>query len=213
MSKLDIWLEPERLKQLKVWIDKGLPRTEIANKMGTTVGSFHYLIRTRPAIKELFAVKRISKKEEWSAPEKIEQISRWLREGFSQKQIADKIGITRGALCNWRKEVPAIADCLPNPMRKTHSTLRSYIETNDVWQDLANAIVLQAAEDYKKLLNYREKHPNAKRLPSPNSKVTLTELNSFFNGEWCELLCGIEGKAVKEKAKAGYENNKTRGKE
>ncbi len=47
-----------------------------------------------------------------------------------------------------------------------------------VFRNLANAIVVQAVEDWRKLCRKRE----------PNDK--FTGLRQFFRSDWCALLCG-----------------------
>ena len=56
------------------------------------------------------------------------------------------------------------------------------------YQALANAIVIQAAKDYKSALRTLRNHPE--------SRVTLSEalsLEKFFRSGWCSMLTDIDG--------------------
>ncbi len=61
----------------------------------------------------------------------------------------------------------------------------------DNWEDLANAIVVQAANDYRRALRVLKAHPNY----SPAAKVK-TEVEQFFRSEWYRSLSGVEGEVL-----------------
>lgn len=48
----------------------------------------------------------------WEAEDKLEQIRTWVKEGLSDAQIAERIGITKSLLSNWRRTRPRIRAAL-----------------------------------------------------------------------------------------------------
>jgi len=59
------------------------------------------------------------------------------------------------------------------------------------WQELANAIILRAVEDY------RDAHD--RNQLRPHHAETLREIRSieqFFCSEWFEVLCNLDGKRL-----------------
>lgn len=63
--------------------------------------------------------------------------------------------------------------------------------TDKGWEDLANAIVLQAVTDYKKSLKYLLCHPNNKEYNQAASSI-----EHFFRSGWYQLLTNIDGKQL-----------------
>lgn len=59
---------------------------------------------------------------------------------------------------------------------------------DECYQELASAIVIQAAKDWRELkargVAGREK------VIVAGSSMFMDEVESFFNGDWCQLLCG-----------------------
>ncbi len=59
------------------------------------------------------------------------------------------------------------------------------------WQELANAIILRAVEDYR--------HAHDRNRLRPHQAETLREICSieqFFCSEWFEVLCNLDGKRL-----------------
>lgn len=52
------------------------------------------------------------KYQEWITPEGLLKIEGWARDGLTDEQIAEKIGINRDTLYRWKKEYPDISDAL-----------------------------------------------------------------------------------------------------
>lgn len=65
---------------------------------------------------------------------------------------------------------------------------------DECWQDLCNAVVLQAVNDYRRAERVLKRYPRHK--PAMEVKA---ELEAFFLSDWCETLCSIEGKVLLEK--------------
>ena len=54
------------------------------------------------------------------------------------------------------------------------------------WENLANAVVVQAADDYRKTLR------RLKRRPKDQRRM----LERFFRSGWFETLCDLDGRAL-----------------
>ena len=66
----------------------------------------------------------------------------------------------------------------------------------DPWQSLANAIVIQAAKDYRTAMR--------KIRRNPNNQAALTETASIervFRSEWYAMLTNVPGEALIRKLK------------
>ncbi len=55
------------------------------------------------------------------------------------------------------------------------------------WQELANAIVLQAVKDYKAAQRTLIKKPDSKA-----AKAMIRNCERFFRSGWCEMLTDID---------------------
>ncbi len=53
-----------------------------------------------------------TKYKTWESEEKLEQIRRWVKDGLSDAQIAERIGIGKSLLSNWRRTRPRIKAAL-----------------------------------------------------------------------------------------------------
>ncbi len=56
------------------------------------------------------------------------------------------------------------------------------------YEDLANAIVLQAAKDYRKTLKTLRMHPKSR-----SAKADRDELERFFRSPWYASLTSVDG--------------------
>jgi len=61
----------------------------------------------------------------------------------------------------------------------------------DPYEDLANAIVLQAAKDYRKALKTLHMNPKSK-----SAKADKDELECFFCSRWYGCLTSVDGKML-----------------
>ena len=66
---------------------------------------------------------------------------------------------------------------------------------NTYWQELANAIVIRAVVDYRKL---RRKQRNGIAL-KPEEQSDYDEIRRFFCGDWFAMLTDIDGSALLQK--------------
>lgn len=62
---------------------------------------------------------------------------------------------------------------------------------NDPYENLANAIILQAANDYRAALRTLER--NSKYPPALQDK---SEVERFFRSEWYKLLTSVDGETL-----------------
>lgn len=73
---------------------------------------------------------------------------------------------------------------------------------NTAYQELANAVVLQAAKDYRCALRYLAKHPTAKGLDDEERKrfwrarARRQEVERFFKSGWFSELTTISGEKL-----------------
>ncbi len=64
----------------------------------------------------------------------------------------------------------------------------------DPWENLANAIILQAVEDYREA---RKKHK--KRPKNEEAKLMIADCEAFFRSDWFTALTNIDGEALLRK--------------
>ena len=66
----------------------------------------------------------------------------------------------------------------------------------DPLQMLANAIVIQAAKDYRTALRHVRRKPDSK-----TARAEVSELERFFRSEWYRYLTNVNGEALMKKLK------------
>ena len=65
------------------------------------------------------------------------------------------------------------------------------------WQKLANAIVEQAIEDYRKAQARIKANP----MLADHAKVELRQLEQFFRSQWFEALTDVDGQLILSRLK------------
>ena len=65
--------------------------------------------------------------------------------------------------------------------------------TKTGWEDLANAVILQAAEDYREVCRGLRKHPRSRR-PLEQKR----SLEYFFRSGWFKVLSAVDGRKLLE---------------
>ena len=68
---------------------------------------------------------------------------------------------------------------------------------NTSYENLANAIIVQAANDYRKAL--RDLETNPKYEPAQH---TVKEVERFFRSDWCAELSSVSGETLIRMLKA-----------
>ena len=69
----------------------------------------------------------------------------------------------------------------------------------DPYENLANAIVLSAVEDYRKALKKYSRNLNNK-----SAKAEVDSLERFFRSQWYSVLTSVEGEFLIQKLRAEY---------
>ncbi len=64
--------------------------------------------------------------------------------------------------------------------------MKKLVSDDRAWEDLANAIIIRAVDDYKHALGYLKRHPE-----NEAAQRDADELERFFYGQWFELLTNI----------------------
>ena len=84
-------------------------------------------------------------------------------------------------------------------------TLRAAVENRsptdiDPYKDLANAIILQAVEDYRKWAKEYSDSRDDRKL-----RKNLVELKEFFRSEWFSILTNLDGEQLLARLKSELE--------
>lgn len=61
------------------------------------------------------------------------------------------------------------------------------------WEDLANAVVLQAIGDYRSACRDLRRNPDSR-----SAEKRLRRLERFFRSRWCGILCSLDEPELKE---------------
>lgn len=69
----------------------------------------------------------------------------------------------------------------------------------DPYENLANAIVLSAVEDYRKALKKYSQNPDSK-----SAKAEVDSLERFFRSQWYSVLTPVEGEFLIRKLRSEY---------
>lgn len=62
---------------------------------------------------------------------------------------------------------------------------------HDIWQDLANAIIIQAAKDYRRALRTLKAYPSHGK-----AQRVKTEVEQFFRSDWYAALSRVDGEVL-----------------
>lgn len=87
------------------------------------------------------------------------------------------------------------------------------VDTGDPYQNLANAIVQQAADDYRSAKRYLAKHPEIPEDKKAiynwvNANKTVVECEAFFRGDWIKMLTNLDGREILAKLKEELNGSK-----
>lgn len=69
----------------------------------------------------------------------------------------------------------------------------------DPYENLANAIILTAVDDYRRALKKYSKNPDSK-----SAKVEVDSLERFFRSQWYSVLTSVEGEFLIRKLRAEF---------
>lgn len=71
------------------------------------------------------------------------------------------------------------------------------------YEELANAIVLKAVEDYRRALRKLRRCED-----NINALLTVHEVEQFFRSEWFSVLCNLDGEKLIGQLKGEYYDSK-----
>ena len=69
----------------------------------------------------------------------------------------------------------------------------------DPYENLANAIILTAVDDYRRALKKYSKNPDSK-----SAKAEVDSLERFFRSQWDSVLTSVEGEFLIRKLRAEF---------
>ncbi len=61
----------------------------------------------------------------------------------------------------------------------------------DPYQELANAIIVMAAKDYRHALRIQRRNPDSKA-----AQIKIDEIERFFRSEWYQVLTNVDGEML-----------------
>ena len=70
------------------------------------------------------------------------------------------------------------------------------------FEDLANAIIIQAVKDYRRYLNMVSRNPNNEK-----AYMEIRRIERFFRSPWFSVLSEINGKKLITQIKEDFYNN------
>ena len=73
------------------------------------------------------------------------------------------------------------------------------VSNGDPYENLANAIILTAVDDYRRALKKYSKNPDSK-----SAKAEVDSLERFFRSQWYSVLTSVEGEFLIRKLRAEY---------
>lgn len=74
------------------------------------------------------------------------------------------------------------------------------VSIGNPYENLANAIILTAVEDYRRALTRYVKNPKGKE-----AAADVKELESFFKSSWYSVLTSVDGEFLIKKMRAEYD--------
>lgn len=89
---------------------------------------------------------------------------------------------------------PTAGKAMANVMREEKRRRRGeYTDDLDMtnWQDLANGIIVQAAEEYRKCLRSRRSRKE--------TQEKMREIEWFFRSDWFHLMTDLDGEMILER--------------
>ena len=75
-------------------------------------------------------------------------------------------------------------------------TMKKEHPLTDPWRSLADAIVIQAAKDYRKALGRLRRNPD-----NASAKTELAKIERFFRSDWYDSLTSVPGELIIRKLK------------
>lgn len=86
-------------------------------------------------------------------------------------------------------------------MKKNLTVFQPNENNTDPYENLANAIVLQAVKDWKENMSIVKKNPN-----NSSALYMIKQCENFFLGDWIKVLTKLDGRMILSKLKEQMEN-------
>ena len=131
------------------------------------------------------------KYQEWLTEDGLTMLRGWARDGLTDKQIADKIGIRRETLYAWRKAYPNISNALKRgkdvvDMEAEETLIKSWMGY-DYWEEVQELRFNRESGRY-------EMQPTKKvrKHQPPNVAALIFWLKNRQPGKWREKSEGVD---------------------
>lgn len=125
----------------------------------------------------------------WLQPEQLEKLTMWARDGLTNEQIAQKMGVTRTTLQNWVKKYVDIFDALKKGKDVVDAkvedslikTIHGYKTETLVYRNVKKSELKLKADRTVYMKQYKLDHPDAS-----NEEIQIATLNGV--SEYEEIL-------------------------
>ena len=115
-GKMEYWASPEGLRQLEAWTEEKLTDVQIAANIGVSRSTLGEWKKKNAMIADAldFSEEKSNRKkfEHWMTPDGMLLVRAWARDGLTDEELAEKIGIARSTLNEWKIKFPAFAELL-----------------------------------------------------------------------------------------------------
>ncbi|UHL93189.1 small terminase subunit [Ligilactobacillus salivarius] len=116
----------------------------------------------------------VGKYQKWLEPENLLLLQGWKRNGLSDEQIAQKIGIAPRTLENWKKQHVQIMQCL-----KVGKEQANFIIENELFKKAKNgnvtAMIFYLKNNWREKYNDSQLSPDELKLAKAKSRKTNAE--------------------------------------
>lgn len=123
------------------------------------------------------------KYQEWLTEDGLTMLRGWARDGLTDKQIADKIGITKQTLYDWKKRYPDFSDSLKRgkdvvDMEAEEALIKSWMGY-DYWEEVRELRFNRESGQYE-----MQTTKKVKKHQPPNITALIFWLKNRQPGKW-----------------------------
>lgn len=115
-GKKEYWASPEGLRQLEAWTEEKLTDVQIAANVGVSRSTLSEWKKKNAQIADAldFSDEKANRKkfEYWMSPDGMLLVRAWARDGLTDEELAEKLGVARSTLSAWKIKFPAFAALL-----------------------------------------------------------------------------------------------------
>ena len=112
-GKKEYWASPEGLRQLEAWTEEKLTDVQIAANVGVSRSTLSEWKKKNAQIADAldFSEEKANRKkfEYWMSPDGMLLVRAWARDGLTDEELADKLGVARSTLSAWKIKFPHFA--------------------------------------------------------------------------------------------------------